>query len=140
MSALLVRMRRVFGDEFANATLAWSILAAVAGKLSSSSGGGDNAPDELHRRCVLFDCAPSRVRIDAVCAALSPGAAAAADGIEAVALCGYYVVAVVVYRTAAGAEAALHGPTRRSCHAMPPLDVGIEIPFIGPTDVKVRAI
>ncbi|CAL5051562.1 unnamed protein product [Urochloa decumbens] len=146
MSALLVRMRRVFGDETANATLARSILAAVANKLpssSSSSGGGadgENAPD-LHRRCVLFDCAPSRVRVDAVCAALAPPppgpGSGAGDIIEAVALCGYYVVAVVVFRTAAGAEAALRGSARRSCHAVPPLHLGVEIPFIGPTDVKI---
>uniref|UniRef100_K3Y259 Uncharacterized protein n=1 Tax=Setaria italica TaxID=4555 RepID=K3Y259_SETIT len=131
MSALLVHMRRVLGEEAANATVARNVLAAVTSKLPS--GGGE--PD-LHRRCVLFDCAPSRVRVDEVCAALAPSGGGGAV-IEAVALCGYFVAAVVVFRTAAGAESALRGPARRSCHAVPPLDLGVEIPFIGPTDVKI---
>ncbi|CAL5044050.1 unnamed protein product [Urochloa decumbens] len=68
MSALLVRMRRVLGDEAANATLARNVLPAVACKLPSNSGADAPEPD-LHRRCVVFDCAPSRVRVDEVCAA-----------------------------------------------------------------------
>ncbi|OEL15816.1 hypothetical protein BAE44_0023163 [Dichanthelium oligosanthes] len=116
MSALQVRGRRVIGDEAANATLARNVLAGVAGKLPGGGGG-------LHRRCVLFDCAPSRVRADDVCAALAPPSGSVAD-IEAVALCGYFVAAVVVFRTAAGAEAALRGPARRSCHPVPPLELG----------------
>nr|CAB3467345.1 unnamed protein product [Digitaria exilis] len=137
-----------------------NILATVTSRLSGG-GGGDEV--DLHRRCVLFDCAPSRVRIDAVRAARAPSSGRRAlrsalrgpaqrschvvppldTGIEipgigvAVALCGYFFAAVVVFRTAAAAESALRGPARRSCHAVPPLDVGIEIPGIGPTDVKI---
>nr|CAB3469865.1 unnamed protein product [Digitaria exilis] len=134
MSAFLLYMRRFIGEEAANATVARNMLSAVAGKLSGAGGEEAGAiDDDLHRRCVLFDCAPSRVRVDAVCAALAPSS----GDIEAVALCGYFVAAVVVFRTAAAAESALRGPARRSCHAVPPLDVGIEIPGIGPTDVKI---
>jgi hypothetical protein len=110
-------MRRVIGEDAANATLARNVLPAVADKLS----GGDDSDPDLHHRCVLFDCAPSRVRADEVCAALAPSGGGGAD-IEAVALCGYFVAAVVVFRTATDAVTALRGPARWSCHAVPPLD------------------
>ncbi|RLM55781.1 hypothetical protein C2845_PM10G05360 [Panicum miliaceum] len=127
MSAVVAQMRRVLGEEGANVTLARNLLAPVATQLS---GGG--APD-LHRRCVLFDCAPPRARVEDVRAVLAPSSGA----IEAVALCEHMAAAVVVFTTAAGAESALRGPARGSCHKVPPLELGAEMPVIRPTDVKV---
>ncbi|CAN6289712.1 unnamed protein product [Urochloa humidicola] len=89
----------------------------------------------LQQRCVLFDCVPSRVRVDAALA-LPSGPSGGADNIEAVAFCGYCVAAVVVFCAADDAEGTLQGPAWRSCHAVPPLDLGVKIPFISSTDVK----
>ncbi|OEL30788.1 hypothetical protein BAE44_0008193 [Dichanthelium oligosanthes] len=132
MSAVVAQMRRAIGEEGANVTLARNLLAPVASNLSAAAGWGD-APD-LHRRCVLFDCArsSSRARVDDVCAALAPSGA-----IEAVALCEHMAAAVVVFRTAAGAQSALRGPARGSCHEVLPLELGAEMPVIRPTDVKI---
>ncbi|KAL6606010.1 hypothetical protein ACP70R_041663 [Stipagrostis hirtigluma subsp. patula] len=132
MSADLVVMRRVIGDEAANATLARNVLAPVESRLS---GGGDTSA--LHRRCVLFECPPTRVRIEDVCAAMAPF-----GDIEAVALCGYMLAAVVVFRTEAAAASALAAPRQAggSCRAVPPLELGIDmVSLIGPTHVKVMS-
>jgi hypothetical protein len=124
-------MRRAIGDEGANVTLARNLLAPVASHLSSGGVG------DLHRRCVLFDCASPRARVDDVCATLAPPRSSSGAIIEAVALSEYLAAAVVVFTTPTGAEAALRGPARGSCHAVPPLELGAEMPVIRPTDVKV---
>ncbi|RLN13573.1 hypothetical protein C2845_PM09G06140 [Panicum miliaceum] len=126
MSAVVAQMRRVLGEEGANVTLARNLLAPVASRLSAGGGGAH----DLHRRCVLFDCAPQRVR-----AALAPSGGA----IEAVALCEHMAAAVVVFTTSAGTQSALRGPARGSCHEVPPLELGAEMPVIRPTDVKIMS-
>ncbi|CAN6202211.1 unnamed protein product [Urochloa humidicola] len=133
MSAVVAQMRRAIGDDGANAALARNLLAPVAARLSSSGGG------DLHRRCVLFDCAPPRARADDVCAALAPPPGGGA--IEAVALSEHMAAAVVVFTTPAAAESALRGPARGSCHAvLLPLELGAEMPaVIRPTDVKIMS-
>ncbi|CAL5046556.1 unnamed protein product [Urochloa decumbens] len=135
MSEVVAQMRRAIGDDGANVTLARNLLAPVATHLSFASGGGG----DLHRRCVLFDCAPPCARVDDVCAALAPKPGGGA--IEAVTVCEHMAAAVVVFTTPAGAESALRGPARGSCHAvLLPLELGAEMPaVIRPTDVKIMS-
>ncbi|CAL5051577.1 unnamed protein product [Urochloa decumbens] len=135
MSEVVAQMRRAIGDDGANVTLARNLLAPVATHLSFASGGGG----DLHRRCVLFDCAPPRARVDDVCDAFAPTPGGGA--IEAVAVCEHMAAAVVVFTTPAGAESALRGPARGSCHAvLLPLELGAEMPaVIRPTDVKIMS-
>ncbi|CAN6178945.1 unnamed protein product [Urochloa humidicola] len=141
MSAVVAQMRRAIGDEGANVTLARNLLAPVTPRLSSSGGCGGG---DLHRRCVVFDCATTRARVDDVCAALArattPGGGGG-GGIEAIALCEHMAAAVVVFTTPAGAESALWGPARGSCHRVVlPLELGAEMPaVIHPTDVKIMS-
>ncbi|CAN6164757.1 unnamed protein product [Urochloa humidicola] len=137
MSAVVAQMRRAIGDEGANVTLARNLLAPVTPRLSSSGGCGGG---DLHRRCVVFDCATTRARVDDVCAALAR-ATTPGGGIEAIALCEHMAAAVVVFTTPAGAESALWGPSRGSCHRVVlPLELGAEMPaVIHPTDVKIMS-
>nr|XP_034590017.1 uncharacterized protein LOC117852152 [Setaria viridis] len=114
------------------------LVYSVSKHVTLFTGDGATSPAAAAASTAGASCstAPSRARVDDVRAALAPPSGGA---IEAVALSEYLAAAVVVFRTAPGAESALRGPARGSCHAVTPLELGAEMPVIRPTDVKIMS-